>query len=489
MSNPYGPWATLIDAGGNPQLSSFWRRRLTMLVPTSQTSAVLSRRNLLWLGAAAVLMIVLPTFRAASVAAEDDKMASENSQPNTTKAPPTNGPPAGKQTSDNSFTSIGIYTTRVGGAPLRYLILPVSVGVALSRENTRKGLQLTGEQETKLREISQKYLRQRQESGQAIRKEMEKLSPEERIAKQTEFQTKSVQEAIAIRRQVEELLTAEQLTAVKCIAIGLLGAGRLMSDPQFREKVGVTEEQKETLSKRLLEDGERTKKPERLGHLMKMNEEKMLAVITPQQWEQIEQIVGTSGAGMAAPSNGFSGGPTYPGPEWQVLGDPNPRKELGLSAEQQTKLDEISAKTRTQSQELSKLVDSMNSPLPAKERQAKHAEFNRKLQEIRKLDRQRVEALLTKHQLAMLKRLTIRRELLNDLFHSEYVESGSDDQKPFGIFEQIKVSKEQMKELRRLNEEKDRMVTQSWRETGETALKILSPQQQEKLFEELEKLR
>ena len=74
MATQYGPWATLIDAGGNPQLSSFWRRRLTMLVPTSQTSPVLSRQNLLWLGAAAVLMIVLPTFRAAPVVAEEEKM-------------------------------------------------------------------------------------------------------------------------------------------------------------------------------------------------------------------------------------------------------------------------------------------------------------------------------------------------------------------------------------------------------------------------------
>ena len=44
MTNPYGPWATAINAGRNPQLSASWRQRLTMLVPTSQTSPVLSRR-------------------------------------------------------------------------------------------------------------------------------------------------------------------------------------------------------------------------------------------------------------------------------------------------------------------------------------------------------------------------------------------------------------------------------------------------------------
>jgi SecD/SecF fusion protein len=71
MSNPYGPWATSIDAGGNPQLSTFWRRRLTMLLPTSQASPTLSRRNLLWLVAAAALMLVLPTAYPAAAADEE----------------------------------------------------------------------------------------------------------------------------------------------------------------------------------------------------------------------------------------------------------------------------------------------------------------------------------------------------------------------------------------------------------------------------------
>jgi Tol biopolymer transport system component len=77
MANQYGPWATSIDAGGNPQLSSFWRRRLTMLGPTSQTSPVLSRRNLLWLGAAGALTGILPTLRAAPTQADEEKSAHE----------------------------------------------------------------------------------------------------------------------------------------------------------------------------------------------------------------------------------------------------------------------------------------------------------------------------------------------------------------------------------------------------------------------------
>jgi hypothetical protein len=73
MSNPYGPWATLIDAGSNPQLSAFWRRRLTMLVSVSQTSPVLSRRNLFWLVLAAVMIGMMPTVRSTAIATEPKK--------------------------------------------------------------------------------------------------------------------------------------------------------------------------------------------------------------------------------------------------------------------------------------------------------------------------------------------------------------------------------------------------------------------------------
>ena len=92
--------------------------------------------------------------------------------------------------------------------------------------------------------------------------------------------------------------------------------------------------------------------------------------------------------------------------------------------------------------------------------------------------------MLTTPQLATLKKFTVRRELLNDL--SLAFESGNDDPKPSGILERIKVSKDQMKELRRLSEERDRMVSRSCREMGETALKILSPQQQDKFLDALE---
>ena len=80
MTNPYGPWATAIDTGGGAKLSSFWRKRLTMLVPTSQTSPVLSRRSLLGLVAAAALLCALPTFHVAPAVAEPNRSPHVNDQ-------------------------------------------------------------------------------------------------------------------------------------------------------------------------------------------------------------------------------------------------------------------------------------------------------------------------------------------------------------------------------------------------------------------------
>jgi hypothetical protein len=75
MTDEYGPWATSIGAGVNPQLSTFWRRRLSMLVPTSRASLVLSRRSLAWLIAAGALLIGVPTFLVGTAVADEDKPA------------------------------------------------------------------------------------------------------------------------------------------------------------------------------------------------------------------------------------------------------------------------------------------------------------------------------------------------------------------------------------------------------------------------------
>ncbi len=112
MTNPYGPWATAIDAGRNPQLSAFWRQRLMMLVPASQTSPVLSRRNVLLLVAAAFLACMLPTLRLGAASADEQKSAAEK-----TEAKPVDKK-IGTESMQPGFRPLKIQTLDAQGKPL-----------------------------------------------------------------------------------------------------------------------------------------------------------------------------------------------------------------------------------------------------------------------------------------------------------------------------------------------------------------------------------
>ena len=152
MAHQYGPWATAINVGRNPQLSAFWQRRLTMLMPTSQTSPVLSRRQVLWLGMAVLLTLTLPTFRSAPVAADENKSAT---QPEKTSSDDR----ATAKTHPNSHpvSEIGIYTT--WGEDSGYLFLPAYIHSGLCYLPTWRELNITRDQEKKLREISANALK------------------------------------------------------------------------------------------------------------------------------------------------------------------------------------------------------------------------------------------------------------------------------------------------------------------------------------------
>jgi HEAT repeat protein len=81
MNHPYGPWATPISAGQNPQLSAFWRRRMGRLAAVSQATSALSRRNAGLLIAMALLFRALPTLQCPTAWAEPTASAEKSAQP------------------------------------------------------------------------------------------------------------------------------------------------------------------------------------------------------------------------------------------------------------------------------------------------------------------------------------------------------------------------------------------------------------------------
>src|SRR5436305_987248 len=66
MRRSFGPWSTSLGEGSQPALSTFWRRRLSLLPAVRRSGPTVSRRELLRLGAAGAALAALPTLRLAS---------------------------------------------------------------------------------------------------------------------------------------------------------------------------------------------------------------------------------------------------------------------------------------------------------------------------------------------------------------------------------------------------------------------------------------
>jgi hypothetical protein len=74
MTNSFGPWTTAIDTGSSAQLSSFWKRRLSMLSIVGQCSPHVARRGRLLLASIAAIALAVPTlYLSRTVAATEEK--------------------------------------------------------------------------------------------------------------------------------------------------------------------------------------------------------------------------------------------------------------------------------------------------------------------------------------------------------------------------------------------------------------------------------
>jgi hypothetical protein len=354
MNHPFGPWATLITAGRHPQLSAFWRRRLRMLIPVSRSRPALSRRNVFWLAIAALLICLLPTFRAAPAVAQQQKPAAVS---------PSNvyhGNTAIHTTGDGvvtTYNSVLLPEPMMAPSHLNSLVFPFYW--PLIDDRNRAELRLSGEQEQKLKELSRKYVAEFRPNERKIIREFEKAtadSPaEEKNRKMDEMWTKIRQAARPVRRQVEALLTPAQLARLRMLALlDRPSPSRLLYDL----KAGLTDEQKAERERLIrLEQQFLMEGYEKLEQADHENDAKAIAILTAAQREQLERQVLEADVGMPMifgqqldfqftipPGVGHV---CYP-PLWEL------RKDLGLSAEQLGKLDAISVNSQP-SQALYKL--------------------------------------------------------------------------------------------------------------------------------------
>ena len=493
MANQFGPWATLIDTGSSPQLSAFWQRRMTMLVPTSQTSPVLSRRNWLWLIVASTLMLVLPTFRSAPAAAEEQKAvkagkASAAAAGTVTGNFTRSGTFSAFVTVGNSESSPGklvpvsetgeeIYFSPSAGVDF---VLGLGIYMPLEYDRVRKDLGLSSQQQAKLREIGRQYRTESQELLAPLRKKLNDLPLAERQAKMFAAMKPLDEPA---RKQVEKVLTPEQLTVLRnlvlCERITFeLGRPRLrLSEEQMKEWMRL-----------------RTQGGEEMERSYRENEAKSLAVLSPQQRGQLDRQLGQSDILRSAffqhPSFSFVTPPGAGTVYYQTLDTVvHSNKALGISGQQRTKLTAIyesqpaqelyklheqlfgdlsgarpePKSANTQSKEPPKTAakamgkvgvvtttmtwhggtpgDAAANPSMLESRLARHPEMQQKWKDLEKEIRRQIEAVFTPEQLATLKEIALQKAELQSLRTSR-------------TLAEIAATEQQKEELRRLREEK-----------------------------------
>jgi hypothetical protein len=460
MSNRFGPWATTIDVGGNPQLSTFWRRRMVMLVRASRSSSSLSPRQWLWLGAAAALAMVLPTIHVVSAEEPADKNPAK--------------PKEAAKRAENTYVghTVVLSGTRVWPPSENAVMLPCIYN-DLDRPDIRKELKLNGQQEKKLLEISRVCHERLKELHATRHKEDATLSAEDADAKRREHARAMTKLGNDVCRQVESLLTPEQLTSLKSLVLGR-SCARLAFQEDLQKKIGITEQQSQELTKTIKEQQRRA---ETLVQAMRDIEEKMLAIVTPQQWKQLEQ----------AYLKGEAEEPfVFPGTELTELLRPEVQKQLGLSAEQQARVREIldQAQSLLRSNESWRAANA--SGKSAKQLAELTAELNRKMADMTAKNRQQVENLLTEPQSTALKQIVLHRNFITALEMAAYAGIGDNGNKRPGLLGRIDLSPEQWKQVDQLQAESARMMREYSRAAGDRALKILTPQQRAKLFESLE---
>lgn len=469
MFNRYGPWATMIDLGGNPQLSTFWRRRLTKLVSASQANVVLSRGNLLCLAAAALLLMVMPTVRFA--AAEDDDKAMVADKPSA--ADRAGGDSSRKQggavalTGQNTYSGVTVVTTASSAFDGKDFHLPVLVYGRLNSGEARKALGITADQEKRLWDISRDFAKWQSQYGKEVRQAAEAGSVEKQAAAMRKHHAELPQRCKAIRQQVESLLTADQLKQLQAIAIGTRGVGQLLYDPQLAKEIGLSDQQMAELKRQVIEDDDAKKSTRRLEEALKKNQEETLAEITPEQWTVIASIVA---------KNVFA----YPSPDVSELMNPTIAGELQLTAEQTTKSQKVCAASMEHARELGGLVSKINGPDSEKMRADADAALQRKIEEFKKSDRAKIEALLTREQLKRFDKLVVEHEFM------QMLRADGIPQPP--ILDQIHATPEQKKTLQQRVNAASQLALHFWDKKGQIAMAILRPEQLSKLIDALDRL-
>jgi hypothetical protein len=223
----------------------------------------------------------------------------------------------------------------------------------------------------------------------------------------------------------------------------------LLYDAEVRQEIGIDPEQEDRL---------RVVIKERLARIQEVNlqrAEKVWGLLSPRQQAELPEVVKHQGPTSAVLSVaydvGFDMGAM--GLSYPMLAEAPVRERLGLTDEQDKKLQAVMADTAARSWKILQVA-----PKPG----------------LKVDDRERLEAILTPHQLTLLTEINFRRQVVLAL---GYPKKG----------ETIGMTDEQTADLQRLDKETHKQLYRIDREMLGKALEILTPSQRAQLGAEIDR--
>ena len=155
---------------------------------------------------------------------------------------------------------------------------------------------------------------------------------------------------------------------------------------------------------------------------------------------------------------------------YPVLLKPDVRKELGLNDEQLTKL--LAAIDSQPSRELYKVQEQKRGG--RENPKADRPELQQKSQELETQLREQIKGVFTPQQWTTLKTILRQKAMVRSLENPR-------------ILEGLSFTEQQKKQLRQLREDRANILPEVGRKVGEPLLNTLTPQQRQKLSEELDR--
>jgi hypothetical protein len=362
-------------------------------------------------------------------------------------------------------------TGSAGAGPSDGIFLPVYK--QLSDPEFRRQLGLSAEQEKQLRTVSAKSEAEFQKFTTELNRPLEKLPLSEHIAKMAEVGQKTeqwMQGQKAVRKQIEEILTPQQLDAYRKRAFPIV-APPMLGDPDALKIIALSPQQQDQL-RQLAADSTRQFRQRQQQHV-----DRLLAVLSPEQQKRLRSAtdrwgrISMGGWEVAHFSSDGDMPPDVdlrlPGPYYDELSRRSVRKHLGLSDAQQKRLREIAD---TFERESMKIADA-GFRLPE---QRFSPELSRKNDEVLERLHREVERCLTPPQLVALKDINFRSDVPTALLEPH-------------VQAKLGITKDQTTRLQRLAEESTKSDQSAWRAQDEKSLGILTPTQQQKLREEVDR--